>query len=204
MASDFILQLVILLFSIVAHEYAHGAMALRLGDGTAKAMGRLTLNPLKHLDLFGSFLVPLTMVMAGLSPLGWAKPVPINPLNFRDRKWGSAKVAIAGPIANISLAIFFGILLRFLPAGGSLFWQDLANVFALIVLINLFLTIFNLVPLPPLDGSHIFLSFLPDRAEKLRISFASYGIILFLAFVFFFSWILSPIVGVLFKLITGI
>src|SRR5258708_30196607 len=106
-----IFSLIILLFSVIIHELAHGGVAFSLGDPTAKYQGRLTLNPIKHLDPFGSVILPLLMLLVtgGQGPVfGWAKPVPINPYNFRDQKWGSLKVAIAGPLSNFFLAIFFG------------------------------------------------------------------------------------------------
>ena len=112
-----IFSLVILLFSVIIHELAHGYIAYSLGDPTAKYAGRLTLNPIKHLDPFGSVILPLILFISG-SPIlfGWAKPVPVNPYNFKDQKWGSLKVAIAGPITNIALAVFFGLLIRFIPS----------------------------------------------------------------------------------------
>src|SRR5687767_11391513 len=111
-----IFQLVILLFSVIIHELAHGYVADSLGDPTARYQGRLTLNPLPHLDLFGSVILPL-LLFVSMSPVlvGWAKPVPINPYNFRDQKWGTLKVSLAGPLTNIGLALVFGILARFLP-----------------------------------------------------------------------------------------
>src|SRR5574343_425811 len=112
-----IFSLIVLLFSVIIHELAHGYVASSLGDPTAKYEGRLTLNPLKHLDPFGSIILPLLLFIAGSPVLfGWAKPVPVNPYNFRDKKWGEIKVSIAGPLSNISLAIVFGLILRFLPA----------------------------------------------------------------------------------------
>ena len=113
-----IFQLAVLVMSVVIHEFAHGWAAFQLGDSTAKNMGRLTLNPVKHLDFWGSFLVPLMLFVfsAGSFVFGWAKPVPYNPYNLRDQKYGSAKVAIAGPLANIIVAVFFGLFLRFLPS----------------------------------------------------------------------------------------
>ena len=169
-----ILIIIIFLFSVVIHEVAHGSVANFLGDPTAKYAGRLTLNPLKHLDPFGSIILPgililMSMAIGGGIIFGWAKPVPINPYNFRDQKYGSAKVAIAGPAANILLALVFGMLLRFLPFGTGQFSQNLILVFGYIVWVNLLLAIFNLLPVPPLDGSHILENILPQRtAQKFR------------------------------------
>lgn len=201
--------LVIFLFSVVIHEVAHGQVAEYLGDPTARLAGRLTLNPIKHLDFMGSIIVPgfliLTSMVSGIGVIfGWAKPVPINPYNFRDQKYGSAKVAIAGPLANIALAIIFGLLIRFLlPIVDGEFYQALFSVFAYIVWINLLLAVFNLLPIPPLDGSHILFAFLPRNMEKIRIFLAQYGILLLLFFIFFlFQWIL-PLINFLFYLIVG-
>ena len=119
-----IFSLVVLLFSVIIHELAHGSVAYSLGDPTAKYAGRLTLNPLKHLDLFGSIILPLLLFIAG-SPFlfGWAKPVPINPYNFTDKKYGEIKVSVAGPASNLSIAIVFGLILRFIPNAVILNYQ---------------------------------------------------------------------------------
>ncbi|MEA3295655.1 MAG: site-2 protease family protein [Patescibacteria group bacterium] len=201
--------LVIFLFSVVIHEVAHGQVAEYLGDPTARLAGRLTLNPIKHLDFMGSIVIPgfliLTSMISGVGVIfGWAKPVPINPYNFRDQKYGSAKVAIAGPLANIFLAIIFGFLIRFLaPVVSGEFYQALFSVFAYIVWINLLLAVFNLLPIPPLDGSHILFAFLPREMENIKIFLSQYGLLLLLFFIFFlFEWIL-PIINFLFYIIVG-
>src|SRR3989344_113257 len=109
-----IFSLIVLFFSIVLHEVAHGSVALQLGDPTAKNAGRLTLNPLKHIDLFGTIILPLVLILTGSQfVVGWAKPVPVNPFNFRDQKWGSLKVSIAGPATNFFIAVLFGLAIRF-------------------------------------------------------------------------------------------
>ena len=110
-------QILVVLFSIVLHEVAHGAVANHLGDPTAKNLGRLTLNPFKHLDLFGSVLLPLMTFFIGGFVFGYAKPVPYNPNNLSDRKYGPARVALAGPLTNIAIAVLFGLVIRFLPLG---------------------------------------------------------------------------------------
>ncbi|MBZ9572856.1 site-2 protease family protein, partial [Patescibacteria group bacterium] len=143
----FIIVIIVFLFSIIIHEVSHGAVANYLGDPTAKLAGRLSLNPLRHLDPIGSVLLPLMLILLRSGIIfGWAKPVPINPFNFRDKKYGSAKVAMAGPTANISLAVVFGMLLRFLPLANLTPVSNLAIVFSYIVWINLLLAIFNLIP----------------------------------------------------------
>ena len=121
---EYIFLIVVLIFSIVIHEVSHGAMANHLGDPTAKYAGRLTLNPIKHLDPIGSVILPIFLVImaqmtGGGIIFGWAKPVPVNPYNFRDQKYGSLKVSLAGPGANLAIALFFGLLLRFLPVLSS-------------------------------------------------------------------------------------
>ncbi len=201
----FLVGIFIFLFSVILHEIAHGAMAERLGDPTARMAGRLSLNPIKHLDPIGSILLPLMLIIFNSNfIIGWAKPVPINPLNFRDRKYGSAKTALAGPLVNIAIAVLFGLALRFIPFGSSLFARNLVTVFAYIVWINLLLAVFNLIPIPPLDGSHILFTFLPRSADNLKIFLARYGFFLLLLFIFFLFPIIIPIIAFLFKLIVGI
>src|SRR3989344_7002554 len=149
-----IFQLAVLLGSVIIHEVAHGAMALRLGDDTAKLAGRLTLNPIKHLDVVGSFLFPLFLYFAKFPfILGWAKPVPYNPTRlYRDLRYGPLKVALAGPASNILVALIVGTILRL---GSGFFSQEVVNLIGFIVFLNILLAIFNLIPIPPLDGSKI-------------------------------------------------
>ena len=200
----FIIVIIIFLFSIIIHEVSHGAMANYLGDPTAKMAGRLSLNPLKHLDPIGSVLLPLMLILMRSGIIfGWAKPVPINPLNFRDKKYGGAKVAMAGPAANISLAVVFGMLLRFLPLGNLTLVSNLAIVFSYIVWINLLLAIFNLIPIPPLDGSHILFTFLPANFRNLKIFLTRFGFFILIFFIFFFfRWLIS-VINIFFKLVVG-
>jgi len=177
-----IFALIVLLFSIVLHEIAHGAMALRLGDSTAKYAGRLTLNPIKHIDLFGTIILPLLLIFFR-SPfvIGWAKPVPINPYNFKDQKWGALKVSIAGPGTNFLVAIIFGLAIRFLSLPENLF-----IFFSIIVFYNLLLGLFNLIPIPPLDGSHVLFSFLPERFNQFKLFLHQYGL-----FILIFFWFIG-------------
>jgi len=178
--STTIFSLIILLFSVIMHEIAHGSVALKLGDPTAKNAGRLTLNPLKHIDAFGTVLLPLMLVLIR-SPfvVGWAKPVPINPYNFRDQRWGSLKVSIAGPATNFLLAVIFGLAIRFLPLPDTFKF-----LFSFIVIYNFVLAFFNLIPIPPLDGSHILFSVLPARFNNLKIFLHQYGLFILLALMF--------------------
>jgi len=198
--------IVILIFSVVIHEISHGAVAYQLGDPTAKYAGRLTLNPIKHLDPIGSVLVPIFLVImsqitGGGIIFGWAKPVPINPYNFRDQKYGSLKVALAGPGANLAVAIFFGLLLRFFS--GLITFPGLALMFSYIVYINILLAIFNLLPIPPLDGSHILFAFLPSSWQNLKIFLSQFGFFILLFIIFFlFPWVVY-IINLIFSLIVG-
>lgn len=193
-------QIIVLIFSAIAHEYMHGWMAWRLGDDTAKDAGRLTFNPLKHLEWFGSFLLPLMMVLTGMPfVFGWAKPVPYNPNNLRDKKYGDAKVALAGPLANLVIALFFGLLLRFMP----IFSLTFAGLLSLIVYINLVLMVFNLVPIPPLDGSKILAAFLPREARERYLGNERLGFVFIILFVMLFGGLLTPVVDFLFRMIVG-
>src|SRR3989338_6521424 len=199
---DLIFSLVIILFSVIIHEYMHGWAADRVGDPTAREAGRLTLNPVAHIDLWGSILFPAILFFGtgGCLMFGYAKPVPFNPYNLKDQKYGSAKVAIAGPLANLATALFFGLFLRFVP-GLSLI---LVSFLATIVQINLILMIFNLLPIPPLDGSKVILPFLPYDWQMKLLQLERYGFMLVLLFVFFGFSLIIPIIDFLFRLIVGI
>lgn len=195
--------LIVLIYSAIIHEYSHGWMADRLGDPTAKYSGRLTLNPIPHIDPVGSILVPAFLWLSHTGfIIGWAKPVPFNPYNLRDQKYGTAKVALAGPASNLILALIFGLIIRFMPNEGI--FAVLSTLFSLIVFINLLLMIFNLMPLPPLDGSRILAAFLPYRGQVFLAQIEPYGLFVILFFVFFlFSAVILPILSFLFYLITG-
>jgi Zn-dependent protease len=199
-----IFSLIVLLFSVIIHELAHGYVAYSLGDPTAKYAGRLTLNPLKHLDLFGSIILPLLLFVAG-SPFlfGWAKPVPINPYNFKDQKYGEIKVSIAGPASNLLLAIFFGLILRFIPDTIIAINPGIVILLSYIVSINIWLAIFNLIPIPPLDGSWILFSFLPAGMENIRTFLKQYGIVILVLLILFAGSLWFVITSAIFQLITG-
>ncbi len=199
--------LLILILSVMAHEISHGMMADYLGDPTARLMGRLSLNPIKHVDLMGSIIVPgILILMQTPFLIGWAKPVPINPLNFKDQRYGAAKVSLAGPGANLIIALVFGLIMRVMVwvGAGSAFAVNLFGLFQVIVWINLLLAIFNLVPIPPLDGSHILFAFLPERFEKVKIFMQRYSLIILLFFIMFLFRLIVPVVAFLFRLITGV
>ena len=206
-----IFSLIVLLFSVIIHELAHGYVAYSLGDPTAKYEGRLTLNPIKHLDPFGSIILPLLLFIAG-SPFlfGWAKPVPINPYNFTDKKFGEIKVSFAGPASNLLLAIIFGLIIRFIlvPYGFYDFFTHYIantrfNIFDFIVEINIWLAIFNLIPVPPLDGSWILFSFLSDRFINFKNFLRQYGVVILVMLILFAGSIWFNITSAIFQLITG-
>jgi Zn-dependent protease len=200
--------LLVLIFSIIIHEVSHGYAAEYLGDPTARLQGRLTLNPLPHIDILGSLIIPSLLILTA-SPMlfGWAKPVPYNPYNLRGGKWGEAFVAGAGPLINILIALVFGLLLRFL---GDSLPLSMIPLFSLIVYVNIILAFFNLIPLPPLDGSKILRALLPYKGylayvhfeQKFAHNFLGLFLILFLLVIFlgpflpaFFNSIFSFITG---------
>lgn len=202
MQIDFIFSILVLIFSVVVHEVSHGYSAYLLGDNTAKYQGRLTLNPIKHLELFGSIILPVVSYLTGGFIIGWAKPVPFNPYNLRNQKWGEAIVAVAGPLSNICIAVFFGLLIRFGIA--SQFGQAFLYISSMIVMINLVLATFNLVPIPPLDGSKILFSLLPYNMQYVRNFLERNQLFLVLIFVFFLWQLVAPVVSLEFRLITGL
>lgn len=221
--------IIALIMSAVAHEVAHGWMAYRLGDSTAKDLGRLTLNPIKHLDLFGSIILPLVLVLTK-SPffLAWAKPVPYNPYALKDYRWGDLKVALAGPGTNLILATFFGLLTRFLPISQpdkiqlinqfmlgehnqllAMMSGSLANsifvMASILCILNAVLMVFNLVPIPPLDGSKIAVTFLPQKGREAFYRLEVYGIFILIILIAlnFFSF-MFPVVSWIFQTLTGL
>lgn len=175
----FIFQIVIFLLSAIIHEYGHAWMAHRLGDDTAERAGRLTINPLAHLDFFGSIILPTVLVLSG-SPIlfGYAKPVPIDLSNLRGGWRGQAKVAAAGPLANLLLAIFAALAARYLAGGIGTDW---GMMLVSVVLINLVLMVFNLLPIPPLDGSKIVATFLPNQWRYNYLATESWSFFVLLA-----------------------
>lgn len=203
MATGFIFALAVLIISVVVHEVSHGYAAYIMGDPTAKLAGRLTLNPIKHVDPLGSIVVPLIMaLLPGGIILGWAKPVPYNPHNLKVGKYGPTYVALAGPASNLFLALIFGLTLRFsdlIP----FFSPALAPILSTVVLINLMLAIFNLIPVPPLDGSVIFLSFLSERSKIKRL-LQKYQIVFILGIILLAGLALDKILYFVHHLITGL
>lgn len=202
MQIDFIFQIAILIFSVVIHEFSHGYSAYLLGDNTAKYQGRLTLNPIHHLEWFGSFILPVMSYLLGGFIIGWAKPVPFNPYNLSNQRWGEAIVAFAGPLSNIFIAVFFGLLIRFDIL--SMLGPSFLYIGSMIVFINLILATFNLIPIPPLDGSKILFSILPNGMEEVRDFMERNGLFILMFFIFFLWEFVLPLVYLEFSLLTGI
>ena len=199
----FIFQFIILFLSIMVHEISHGSVALALGDTTAKDMGRLTFNPIKPFDLWGTFLLPMLMLFAtqGRAFIGWAKPVPFNPYNLKNPRRDAGLIGLAGPVSNLAIACFFGGLIRILSHFGI--DSIIVSIFYLIVYLNLMLAIFNLIPVPPLDGSKILYAILPRGADKFIAAMERYGIFFLLIVVFWGAPYLGYVIDFLAKIIIG-
>jgi Zn-dependent protease len=199
-----ILSFIVLIISVILHEVSHGYMAEKLGDPTARLLGRLTLNPISHIDLFGSIILPLLFVLSG-SPVvfGWAKPVPYDPRNIRGtawkERWGGALVAAAGPMVNILLAVIFALLIRFVHITPAL-----GEFFLVIVIVNISLAIFNLIPIPPLDGHHIIAAALPNQARQKYLQLYRYSFALMFIVAFVLWRFISPLVLIITHALTGI
>lgn len=188
-----IITVVILILSIIIHEVAHGYAAQALGDPTAKLAGRLTLNPVPHIDPIGSVLLPALLVISNSGFLfGWAKPVPYNPYNLKNQRWGEAIVGVAGVATNLLIAVIFAFIARYAYGAGMMEFGDLS---ALVTLVNLSLGFFNLIPIPPLDGFTVLRGILPyklsmglrDFEERMQTA----GIFSLIAFLFLFSYFFS-------------
>ncbi len=198
---EIIFSIIVIIFSIIIHEISHGWAAYALGDPTAKLAGRLTLNPLSHLDPIGSFVVPLlTYSMLGGLIFGWAKPVPYNPYNLRAGKWGPALVAIAGPVSNLFLAAIFSLIIRLSVGVAPVAFIQLS---IMIVLINLGLALFNLIPVPPLDGSKILFALIPYRYRQIEEVLTRYQLLWIIVVIYAIAPLLSPLIGFLFSFLTG-
>lgn len=189
---------IVIVLSAVFHEYAHAYMAFRLGDRTAFHAGRLTLNPFAHLDLFGTVLLPLLLLFTSGAFIGWAKPVPYNPYALSDQKRGSLKVAAAGPLSNIAIAVVLALVVRIGVMVG--FDELVVSLLGFVVYVNLFLALFNLIPIPPLDGSKI----LGDLFPKAAMAFGRMGMFGLLIALLVGMFLLSPIVSFLFSVLIGI
>lgn len=199
-----IFYFIVLIFSIMVHEVAHGLIAEREGDPTARSLGRITLNPIKHVDWLGSVILPLILIYtkAGFI-LGWAKPVPYNPENLHHGRKSEAKVAAAGVVTNLIIAIFFGLIVR------AVLYLNIGNVAlidgaSIIIIVNIVLAFFNSIPLAPLDGFRFLYAILPIQAIPTMRRIERFSLPLLLIFVVFGWTFVSPLVFKLFALLTGI
>lgn len=202
-----IIQILSVLYAIVIHEFSHALAAYKQGDMTAKLNNRLTLNPIPHLDTFGTIILPAMLILFG-SPLviGWAKPVPVNPANFKNQKWGNTIVSLAGPLANLLSAVIFVIALKVLIGLGIIdFANYLATFLSYLIIINTVLFIFNLIPIPPLDGSKFLFDILPAKYNNIKMFLSQQGprllLILLITDSFLGLGIFSRIIGFFVNLI---
>jgi Zn-dependent protease len=196
-------QIVIILYSIILHEVAHGVVAFKLGDDTAARAGRLTLNPLSHIDPIGTIILPIFMaLLPGGVIFGWAKPVPYNPYNLRNSS-DELKVAFAGPATNLFIAALFAVAFRVIFRGGGYPMSILENLLIAGVSSNVLLAIFNLVPIPPLDGSKLLFLLIPKENYQLRAFLNQYGMVILLFFIFFGFNIIIPLINLIVKFLLG-
>jgi len=188
---------IFIIMGAILHEYSHGFMADKLGDPTARFEGRLTFNPLKHIDLFGTIILPLILILTTGIAFGYAKPVPYNPYNLKNPKRDAALVGAAGPLSNFLVAGLLGLVMRFLP------FNTFTYVLGIGLLVNIILAVFNLVPIPPLDGSKVLLAFIPDSWATYWENLERWGIFLVFIFIYYFFSLLMPIISFVFLLFSG-
>lgn len=199
-----IFYFLVLIISIIVHEVAHGIAAEREGDPTARLLGRITLNPLKHIEWFGSVILPLVLILSNAGfVIGWAKPVPYNPDNLKRGRKSVALVAIAGIVANILIAVVAGLAIRLLAPLG-IAPASLFDILSIIVLVNIVLALFNAIPIAPLDGFRFLTAVLPWKAGKAFEGIERYSLPLLALFVFFGWKFVAPLAFTLFTLITGV
>lgn len=209
-----IISLFVVLFAITVHEASHGLAALKMGDPTAYQMGRITLNPIRHIDPVGTILLPAILIIMGAPPFGWAKPVPVNPLNLKDPRKDNVIISIAGPASNIGVAVIAFVILKILMnLNPSLFYTSgggLANILSPLItivyytiVINVILAIFNLIPIPPLDGSGVVMGLISEEAAQKYEQIRPYGffILILLIMTGFIGRILGLILGIVNSLI---
>lgn len=192
-----------LLVGFPVHEFAHAFAAYRLGDGTAKLFGRLTLNPIAHFDPLGAFMLIVSAFAGGGLIIGWAKPTPVNPSNLRDRRNGEVIVALAGPLSNLAMAIVGALIFRALPFDAQI-PAEAIYLLIFFVMFNVGLAIFNLIPVPPLDGSTLLFRFVsPMTAWRLRPMLAQWGLLILLGIVIFGGPILGRVMGSVIDVLLG-
>jgi len=192
------LMVVVLLFSVIIHEVAHGYVAWLNGDPTARLSGRITLNPLPHIDPIGTIFLPLLLLVTRAGVIfGWARPVPVNPLNFRNYRLGEITTSVAGPASNLLLAALFAYVLRLKLGGPGLVLMAYYGC-----TINIFLALFNLIPIPPLDGSHLVAAFLPPRLARYYSYLEPVGFVLIL--LLFYTGLLGVLIMPLYRLIAAL
>jgi Zn-dependent protease len=218
-----VISLFVLLFAITIHEAAHGWAALKMGDPTASSLGRITLNPLAHIDPIGTVLLPLILVIVGAPPFGWAKPVPVNPLNLRNPRRDNLWISAAGPFSNLTVAalalvgiVFLKILSpnvsqflkAFLLGRGALpsgFYplEGLALILFFGVLVNTYLAVFNLIPVPPLDGSGVLMGLLSEEAAAKYDRIRPFGFLIVIGLIYLglLNLIIQPIQFIIFSII---
>ncbi len=192
-----IFSIIILVISVMFHELAHGTVADQLGDPTPSLAGRLTLNPFAHLEWLGSLIVPLLCIISGTGfIIGWAKPVPFNANNLKYKRWGPALVAVAGPLMNMLIAVICAIIFRVTASSNSL--GTIAELMSMVVVINISLAVFNLIPVPPLDGHHLLGALIPGfKTWSQKMMQAGYGLILLVVVLFLASSVIAPIISFL-------
>ncbi|MCR4279883.1 MAG: site-2 protease family protein [Candidatus Komeilibacteria bacterium] len=201
-----VIQIISVLYAIVVHEFSHALAANKQGDPTPRLDGRLTLNPWPHMDMFGTIILPVLLIMSG-SPLvfGWAKPVMVNPANFRNQRWGNTIVSLAGPAANLISAVVFIVILKILISLQVVTPNNYLSLFLIyLVMINVILMIFNLIPIPPLDGSKLLFDVLPARYEGFKFWLTKNGPWLLLGFLILDSFLGLGILGRIFSFFVGI
>ncbi|MGB9665327.1 MAG: site-2 protease family protein [Ignavibacteria bacterium] len=201
----FLLFIPIFLISITIHEYSHALFAYKMGDSTAKNAGKLSLNPFKHIDLIGTVLIPIASFTSGIALIGWAKPVPINPENFHNKRLGDAIVSFVGPFSNFLFALFLLILILILPEVVIFETPQreilLSTILKYGIYINLFLFLFNLLPIPPLDGMHIVHSIFNSKFTERLMNYSYLGPIILLIFIYsplfkYFNWLLQSLIKI--------
>ena len=190
-----VLILIIILISVILHELMHGVVAYWLGDKTAKYAGRLTLNPVKHIDPYMSIIVPVLLYIMGAPVFGGAKPVPVDSRNLKWREWGMALVAIAGPLTNFLLALMFFVIGHFTGLMYGNGGEIPAFIFSEFVFVNIGFTIFNLIPIPPLDGSRLLYAIAPDSVRLFLVQMERYGIIIVYALILLLGPVFSSIMA---------